>query len=264
MRFSQTTCYRRNDGDYLDRINGMRTAKLLVPIGEDLAELVGKIRVAAGSDKIRLIRMVSHGDSGHFEFCGMTRNVVKDAIATWSHLQELMTHDARLELHGCGIASDTSIAKPGTETKKPTLADALPGTFAGNSSPPGVAYMRKVREGFNATVVAAVNIQLQRESLMLEWQANTVTVFPDGTFQHDIMGSRPSDREATQDFAESWLGKILSENGATANPVKREEQLNWLISTCPQTKASLGAKIWLNDLKQKRAGGPIESMTPDP
>jgi hypothetical protein len=187
-------------------INHMRTDKHLIDPGTPAGEIVDRVLKPIGPDqKMHIMRMVSHGNTGHMEFPRM-----EDPLLIGLEYQRFRNYfdpAARLELHGCGVASDTDIAKPGTDFRHPKASDAVPGKFAGYTNGRGLTFLRRVANVFGVQVVGAVDVQ-HVSANRWEYEGDTVTVFPGGKFQLDNALGRPYDLAAQQHAAADWLTRI--------------------------------------------------------
>lgn len=160
-------------------VNYMTTYKKLVAFGTPPATISSWIKQQIGPNKIHIMRIVAHGDSGAF-FLGQVYQ--KNSFLAWQSLAGCFDPAARVELHSCAIASDvslhTNMVQPGNTLKR--------GRFSGSSSGRGVQFMRALAQAVNAKVIASIDdgfVGSNRWSLSKTDINNAITVFPDGTIQ---------------------------------------------------------------------------------
>jgi hypothetical protein len=168
--------YNLDDGR---KVNYMTTYKNLIPFGMQAGDVVRWIKQQIGTNKIHILRIVAHGDSGAF-FLGKVYN--EDNIYEWWTLRGCFDSAARVELHSCAIASETvlhtNLLQPGATLKR--------GRYSGNTEGNGVKFMRYLASAVNAKVVASIDDQLvgsNKWSLYSTALSNTVTVYPNGTIE---------------------------------------------------------------------------------
>ncbi|GAB3225830.1 hypothetical protein [Spirosoma arcticum] len=157
----------------------MTTYKLLVPFGTAAGDIVGWIKQQIGPNKIHILRIVAHGDSGAF-FLGKVYN--QDNIYEWWTLRGCFDSAARVELHSCAIASEATLhvdlQQPGRRKKF--------GKYSGNPNGQGVKFMRYLASAVNAKVVASIDdhfVGSNRWGMNKTDIFNPVTVYPNGTIQ---------------------------------------------------------------------------------
>jgi len=170
------TLYKSDQGKWL---NHMTTYKLLVPFGMSAGDIVLWIKKTIGPNKIHILRIVAHGDSGAF-FLGKV--YTQDNIYEWWTLRGCFDSAGRVELHSCAIASETTLhgdmLQPGRAIKR--------GKFTGNPNGQGVTFMRYLASAVNARVIASIDDHLvgsNKWSLGNPAIHNAVTVYPNGTIQ---------------------------------------------------------------------------------
>ena len=151
-----------------------------------------------------------------------------------------------MELHGCGIASETHIVKSSASYRKPKSSELIPGTFTGKADGRGLVYLKRVASVFGAQVVGAVNVQ---EAGPNNWrfEGDTVTVFPNGKFRLDSDTTRPFDQGAKAKAAMDWLVRIEDTMIKKRGWGKARESLKELIEKYPTTNAAARARSKLSD-----------------
>ncbi|GAB4035544.1 hypothetical protein [Spirosoma jeollabukense] len=170
------TLYRSDDGK---RVNYMTTYKLLVPFGMSAGDVVQWIKQQIGPNKIHILRIVAHGDSGAF-FLGKVYN--EDNVYEWWTLRGYFDSAGRVELHSCAIASETTLH---VDMQQPGRVKKL-GKYTGNPNGQGVKFMRYLASAVNAKVVASIDdhfVGSNQWSLGKSAIQNAVTVYPNGTIQ---------------------------------------------------------------------------------
>jgi hypothetical protein len=235
--------------------DGLGTGAIGVRFGNSADQIVKAVNKVAAGRKVRVMRMVSHGDSGGFMFPELWNvNLVSQKLAA---LRATFAPLGRLELHGCGIASETSIVKPGARSDPPSMRDVLPGTFAGRSNGRGLQYLRRLASVFNVPTTGAVNAQWVSGR---DWgyEGDTVTVFPNAKFVMDSEGTRHWDVTAVNRAAEAYRVFIINEYVAKKKYRLAIQKLNELIKDYPGTEAAVWAK---NNLTQAALENAI--MRPD-
>jgi len=160
-------------------VNFMTTYKKLVAFGTRPSDVCNWIKQQIGPNKIHILRIVAHGDSGAF-FLGQVYQ--KNSFIDWQPLKGHFDPAARIEIHSCAVASDiplhNNMLQPGQTPKR--------GTFSGNSNGQGVQFMQAFAKAVNAKVIASIDdayVNSSRWSLSNTGINNPVTVLPDGTIQ---------------------------------------------------------------------------------
>lgn len=170
-------------------------------------QIVDAVKSTLGPDRMHVMRIMSHGNSGIFYFPGLW-NYSQIALE-YADMRPLFAPLAQLELHGCGIVSETSVLKEGANPQSPRLSDAVPGTFTGNKNGQGLRYLKRVASFFNVPTVGAVNVQpLDTWS----YKGDTVTAQPfSDKFHMDSEGSRIWDFEAQNRAANAYEHRIIND-----------------------------------------------------
>ena len=92
-------------------------------------EIVAMILHAAGGLEDQDLAYSSSWKQWSYEFPHLW-NV--NLISTeYQKLRAVFAPNARFEMHGCGIASETSILKPGVDIRDATVSNTVPGRFSG-------------------------------------------------------------------------------------------------------------------------------------
>ncbi len=129
-----------------------------------------------GYQSVDMIRLCGHGDSGKLQF-GMGLN--ESNAGEFSELAPFMKRDlyrVGVEIHGCGVGSDTSIIGRNATINNPAC---VPGSTQNGDR--GLNFLKKLAKAVNRNVVAGINCQtvyLQDENWKFE--GPTLTVKPDG------------------------------------------------------------------------------------
>lgn len=204
-----------------------------------VSNILDMVHKLIGNDKIKIMRILAHGNSGEMEFPGLED--VDNISNEWSRLQKYFAPLARLELHACGLASQTSILRADAHLSDANFYTTVRGTFTGNASGKGLIYLRKVARVFGVQVVAGVNMQGISESSW-SFDGDTVTVQPNGKFHLDSEGTRIWDLEAQDRAAYQFLQRI-EEKYIKAGDLNRARQLlNELIKIYPKSGAAGAAR----------------------
>ena len=201
-----------------------------------------------GASKVQILRTVAHGDSGFYRFPHMW--VEAGISLEYARLTRTFATNARFELHGCGIASETSILKDGVAVEDATVANTVSGTFSGRSTGRGLKYLRKVASTFGVPVTAGVDVQIA-EPNKFTFEGDTVTVYPNGKFRYDSEGTRTWDLEAINRAAMDWLRSIDQHYIEAGDVTQGRAKLKELIAKYPKTPAATEARrrLGFKDLK---------------
>lgn len=175
--------------------------------GSTPKQVVKAVKEVMGTDRISVMRIMSHGNAGSMFFPGLQDYRV--ISMAYVDLRSLFTALGRLELHGCGVASETDTLKPGVTTANPRLSDSVPGTFIGSKNGRGLVYLKRVASFFNVPTVGAVNVQpLDTWS----YKGNTVTAYPfSDKFHMDSEGTRIFDLDAQNRAANQFYARIVND-----------------------------------------------------
>jgi hypothetical protein len=234
-------CYDQDKGSL---VNYMRTDKHFVAVTDAPSKVVDRILKPIGAwQKIHVMRIVTHGDAGGMFLPGMltTRFISPE----WRRLRSYFDPTARVELHVCGVASETSIIRPGASAAGPRLADVRPGTFSGAKDGVGLTFLRAVAATLGTTVVAGVDFQVVRPN---DWdfEHDTVTVAPGGRFHFDSSETRAPGRNTPEEAADKELEMIQSMLIKEKLYPEARTHLAELIRNYPRTRAAQRARVLLN------------------
>ena len=128
-----------------------------------------------GVSSLDMIRLCGHGDSGYLEIGeGLTESNAQE----FSPLAMFMKSDLSpigLEIHGCGVGSDTSILEPGKTINNPIC---VPGSTQNGGK--GLNLLKKLAKAINRKVKAGLNCQYVTRFDNWTFEGSTITVTPDG------------------------------------------------------------------------------------
>jgi hypothetical protein len=122
-----------------------------------------------GAGSVDMIRLCGHGNSGWLE---IGEGLTEANTAAFSGLAGYMKRDSSrvgIEIHGCGVGSDTSIA------------GCVPGSTQQEKDPRGQILLTKLAKAINRNVKAGLNCQWVSENDNWKFEGPTITVKPDGT-----------------------------------------------------------------------------------
>lgn len=210
-------------------------------------QVVAAAKNAVGADRVRVMRMMSHGNCGIFFFPGMWNYYMSSV--KYADLRGVFTPLARLEIHGCGVASETDVLKPGANPHSPRPSDVVPGTFTGNRKGVGLVYLRRVASIFNVPATGAIDAQRDDS---WSYQGDTVTAWPfSEKFMMDSEGTRIWDIEALGRAADRLKRFIIDNYAMKGRYQEALRQLRELIAQYPRTAAAEWARArqTVEDLK---------------
>ena len=248
------------NADHGQCVNCMRTVKFLFQILDSidtvLDRLLGPKSPIGPNGKIEIVRIAAHGNAGILFFPAMFN--ARLVNPGWNQLRALYNPTAQLEIHGCGVASQTDVLKPGANGRNPGLSDVVPGTFYGRADGLGLIYLRKVARTFGIPVTAGIDFQVVEPN---DWQFehDTVTVFPNGRFRYDSNETRGMTDGLLETAASKELTRITSELINRRKYAEARVHLNLLIRNYPRTAAAKLARQRIAD-----NFAPLEPMHPDP
>lgn len=183
------------DKEYVTGSHQGKTVRRVI-VAEDmyLPEVVKKILGAKPShEKLELLRVCAHGDSGGI-WLG------RGLKAQWTPaLEPLREHfvdrlqGRKVEIHGCGVASDTSVLKPGADPFHPRLEETVPGHFGGERDRVGFmgqghTFLLSIAVVTMAPVEGAINVQAADRRFT--YFGDSVIVWPDGRTERVSRTSR--------------------------------------------------------------------------
>ena len=165
--------YNQDNGQ---RVNYMTTLKRIVSFGTPVSKTADWIKGQISTNKIHIMRIVAHGDSGAF-FLGKLFEGYN--VYDWWVLRGCFDSAARIELHSCGVASDVilhnDLRNPGAVLKQ--------GKFSGDPDGRGITFMRNLAKAVNVKVVASIGDHLVGSNKWTFFQP--VTVDPYGNIKTD-------------------------------------------------------------------------------
>ena len=115
------------------------------------------IRKRAKGRKVKLLHLFAHGTSGWLE---MGKGLDVFSAHQMHTVRDLLAPNARVELHGCNVASDTALTCTGTD--KPNSV--------------GREMLKALAQALKCPVTAALDCQY--EDVMCNFEGTTVTVSP--------------------------------------------------------------------------------------
>ncbi len=206
-------------------VNHMNTGKHLFALQTSACDVVNKaLTTVEIGQKIMIMRILAHGNSGQLLFPWLLDT--SSISLEYQRFQYFFDPLARLEVHGCGVASDTPIPKSNGV-----------GKFAGYTSGNGLKYLRKMAQVFGVKVVAGIDEQYTHRN---NWgyDGDTVTVFPNGSFHLDSAVGREYDLQGQQRAASNWLTEIDKEISKGGQLNRCRNSLQELIRMYPKTLAA--------------------------
>lgn len=127
-----------------------------------------------GDGSVDMIRLCGHGNSGYVE---IGEGLTETTAGAFSELARFMKRDFKLsgiEIHGCGVGSDTSILSPKSTINNPKC---MYGSTQQENAP-GLRLLTKLAKVINRNVKAGIHCQLADKNWQFE--GTTITVRPDG------------------------------------------------------------------------------------
>lgn len=131
-----------------------------------------RIRSVAGSDLISTLYLCAHGNSGYLQ---LGTGLTTATAMSFSVLRGRFDFMGIIQIHGCGVASSTSITAPGGTIEHPNV---VPGTFTGSGL--GLELLRSLATHTGALVEAAINAQY--DDPLYTYEGPTVVVGRGGSF----------------------------------------------------------------------------------
>ena len=131
-----------------------------------------------GAGSIDMIRLCGHGDSGELQ---IGEGLNESNAAEFGELAPYMKSDfsrVGVEIHGCGVGSDTSIVGSGGTVNSPVC---VPGSTQQEKNQKGLNLLAKLAKAINRNVKAGINCQLVYQYDNWKFEGPTLTVRPDGT-----------------------------------------------------------------------------------
>ena len=157
----------------LPEYEGQYSREYYVVPKQTITNMVTSVRASLGSkEKIRWLYLVGHGDSGWLQ---MGYGLGETNAYELKGLKSVLTSDAHILIHGCAVASDTSILKPGGSVDHPKFSA---GQYKGGTKGSGYKFLRAVADATGAFVSGAINAQFGDKSF--HYEGPTLTVAPGG------------------------------------------------------------------------------------
>ncbi len=129
-----------------------------------------------GYQSVDMIRLCGHGDSGKLQF-GAGLN--ESNAGEFSELAPFMKRDlyrVGVEIHGCGVGSDTSIVGANATINNPVC---VPGSTQNGGR--GLSFLTKLAKAINRNVKAGIHCQtVYNYAEDWKFEGPTITVKPDG------------------------------------------------------------------------------------
>ena len=130
-----------------------------------------------GFYSVDMVRLCGHGDSGFLQF---GEGLTEANAGEFSELAIFMKSDfskVGVEIHGCGVGSDTSIRLAGSSLENPVCT---PGSTQNGDQ--GLNFLKKLAKAFNRSVKAGLNCQTVEKGIdNWKFEGPTLTVTPWGT-----------------------------------------------------------------------------------
>src|SRR5262249_34729311 len=150
-------------------LHGQKTVRKVfvgptVPIPETVKMILD---AKARSEKIELLRLCGHGNSGGLILgSGLVTANVDGIRPLQAHMADgAGLRSKRVEIHGCGVASDTSVLTDSADPTHPKPGDVLPGTWSGQRDRVGFGgrgfmFLLSLACTLMTKVEGAVNVQV--------------------------------------------------------------------------------------------------------
>ncbi|MGQ0541693.1 MAG: hypothetical protein ACT4O9_07575 [Blastocatellia bacterium] len=132
------------------------------------------LKAKLGFRSINMIRLCGHGNTAYVQ---IGQGLTESTADSFSDLSDFLTADAfkdGIQIHGCGVGSDTNILGPGSTITNPVC---VPGS---SSKGNGYKLLRKLAEVTNRNVTAGLNCQYVDDDW--KWEGPTITVSPGGSY----------------------------------------------------------------------------------
>jgi hypothetical protein len=139
---------------------------------DSIQVIAQRIRSVAGSDSIETLYLCAHGNSGYLQ---LGTGLSSTTAPPFSLLNGRFGSMGFIQIHGCGVASTTSITAPGGTVEHPLV---VPGTFTGSGL--GLELLRTLANLTGALVEAAIHAQY--DDPLYTYEGPTVVVGRGGSF----------------------------------------------------------------------------------
>lgn len=133
------------------------------------------VKANLGFQSVDMIRLCGHGNSGYLQF---GEGLNESNAAAFSELALFMKPDlyaVGVEIHGCGVGSDTSISGARGAINNP---ECVPGSTQNGDR--GLNFLKKLAKAINRNVKAGLNCQTIYLYDNWGFEGPTITVKPDG------------------------------------------------------------------------------------
>lgn len=131
-----------------------------------------------GVGSVDMIRLCGHGDSGLLQ---IGEGLTESNAAEFGELAVFMKSDfsrVGIEIHGCGVGSDTSVLGSGGKINSPVC---VPGSTQQEKNQKGLNFLMKLAKAINRNVKAGLNCQWVSDRYdNWKFEGPTITVRPDG------------------------------------------------------------------------------------
>jgi len=234
------------EADYKRKLRcptGMPTGHIGVKEQHSADQIISSFDKIAGGDKVRIMRILAHGNTGILFFPQM---MTKDTISQkFTKLRSYFSTHARLEIHSCGLASDTSVVREGADPRAPKSSDFIPGAFNHNGTGRGVRYLARMSSITNLPVTAGINVQFSDDN---DWmfEGDTVTCYPNNTFSYQKeKGRAPPSPSTPEELASLRANEIVVDYVMMRNFDRARLAFSELVKKWPTTKVAKQAKGYL-------------------
>ncbi|MGE7472623.1 hypothetical protein ACQKLX_24560 [Bosea sp. NPDC003192] len=199
-----------------------------IPKGFSPQKIVDKILAAANGNKIKILRLLAHGDAGEFDFPGIEDR--SSVSSKYTQLRKAFAPLARIEVHGCGCASEEEL-------------DGGKGEYTGDRKGRGLLFLWAVAKTFNVPVTGAVDTQGGWDGW--GYSGVTVTISPAGKFYAQKPGQRWWDPGSANEQARREFDRIETQYIKKKLYAQARAALRNLIQLYPTSKEAAEAKLLL-------------------
>nr|WP_047572533.1 hypothetical protein [Methylobacterium sp. ZNC0032] len=216
--------------------DGLPTKLIGAVNGNTADQIIAAVVKVAEGQKIKAMRILAHGNAGQLAFPQMDDEYT--ISSKFKALRSYFGPMARIEIHGCGVASETDIMRPGVDYRQARrTSDFKPGTFTGKNGGAGLSYLRRFASILNARVTGAVDVQHFDEQW--SYEGRTVTVEPNGKFVLESEAMRDWDIAATERSAAAFWDRIQSDFIRYKAYVQARANMRDLVKRFPHTQTAL-------------------------
>ncbi|KRE17273.1 hypothetical protein ASE66_30730 [Bosea sp. Root483D1] len=182
----------------------------------------------AGGNRIKVLRLLAHGNAGRFNFPGLKGR--SSVAREYGGLRGAFAPLARIEIHGCGCASEEEL-------------DGHRGEYTGDPKGRGLLFLWAVARTFNVPVTGAVDTQGGWDGW--SYSGVTVTISPAGKFYAQKPGQRWWDPGAANDQARREFDRIETQYIKKKLYAQARAALRNLIQLYPTSKEAAEAELLL-------------------